>query len=85
MSNLDVNEVVNNKWCLASHHMTPAIDRFYDAQPYSGMISIIISNGKMLKITHIETIKLKTDYRLLVLKNVLCVADIKKNLISIQS
>lgn len=87
MSNLSIDDVVNDNWCLNSgafHHMTPTLDQFYDTQPYIGITSIIIGDGKTLKITHIGTIKLKTPSCLIDLKNVLFVPLIKKNLISIQ-
>lgn len=64
MSNLSMDDVI--------HHMTLALDHFYDAQLYTGMTSIIIGNGKTLEITHIGIIRLKTPSGLLDLKNVLC-------------
>lgn len=67
-----MEDFVDENWCLdsrASHHMTLAFDQFYDAQPYSSMNSIIIGDGKVLKITHIGKIRLKTPFGMLDLEN----------------
>lgn len=53
MSKLAMDEMVDDNWYLdfgASHHMTPGIDQFYDAQLYLGMTTITIGNGKTLKL-----------------------------------
>lgn len=44
----------------------------------------MIGDGKTLSITHVGTIKLKTKFGLYILKNVLCVPLLKKNLKLIQ-
>lgn len=68
-----MEDVVDDNWCFgfgASHHMTPALDQFYDAQPSSSMISII----KVLEITHLGKIRLKTPFGMLDLESALCVS-----------
>lgn len=72
MSNVALDEIVDHTWCLnngASHHMSPSIEQFYDAKPYTGMTSIIIGDGKTLHISHIGTIKLNTEFGLIILQN----------------
>lgn len=66
MSNTTLEDTINDNWCLdssVSHHKTPDIENFYDAQSYQGMTSIIIGDGKTLTVSHIG---------MLILKNTLC-------------
>lgn len=55
----------DDNWILdsgASSHMTPKVVNLSNPQEYSGMGSITIGNGLDLKITHIGTIMIKTNY-----------------------
>lgn len=45
-----LNEIVDDTWFLdsgASHHMSPSIKQFYDAQLYTGMTFIKIEMVKL--------------------------------------
>lgn len=65
--------------------MSPDLDKFSDAQDYTGKSSIIIGNGLGLPISHIGTVEFKTPTSIIPLKNTLCVPKLKQNLLSLQS
>lgn len=65
--------------------MTPTAKSMNDVSPYEGHISIMIENGKILNVTHAGNISLKLPNDWIhELKNVLCVPELRKNLISIR-
>lgn len=49
--------------------MTLSFENFHEPQPYQGIESIYIEDGKRLVISHIGTIKLKTTFGSLILEN----------------
>ena len=51
--------------------------------PYTGSDEIMTGDGSGLSITHTGSSSLKTSYNTFQLNNVLCVPNMKKNLISI--
>ena len=50
---------------------------------YSGIEKVTVGNGNRLNISHVGNTCLSDGDKSLVLKNILCVPDIAKNLISV--
>ena len=74
------------KWILdssASHHITTDLGNLSLHYPYSGHDNVLIGNGNILSISHIDSLTLPTSSSSLTLNNVLCVPAMKKNLIFI--
>ena len=67
----------------ATHHLTSDLHNMSLTQPYYGDDSVLIGDGSGLAITHSGSITLPSATRNLSLNNVLCVPNIKKNLISV--
>ena len=67
----------------ATHHLTSDLHNMSLQQPYLGDDSVMIGDGSGLPITHTGSISLPSTARNLFLNNVLCVPNIKKNLISV--
>ena len=78
--------VVNDKaWFLDSgetHHVTADGDSLPTKTKYSGTAELAIGDGSTLPISHIDTVKIPAS-KPLILKNILLVPAITKNLISI--
>ena len=75
-----------NNWIFDSgttHHITSDLNNLALHQPYNGGEDIIIADGSSLPVTHSGSLSLPSLTRDLALKNVLCVPDIYKNLISV--
>ena len=67
----------------ATHHLTSDLNNLALHQPYQGGEDVTIADGSGLTITHSGLASLSTLTRPLQLKDVLCVPDIQKNLISV--
>ncbi|XP_010495807.1 PREDICTED: uncharacterized protein LOC104772950 [Camelina sativa] len=69
----------------STHHMTSDLSNLALHQPYNGSDGILIGDGTGLPITHTGslTLTLPSSSRNLTLNRVLCVPNIKKNLISV--
>jgi Reverse transcriptase (RNA-dependent DNA polymerase)/gag-polypeptide of LTR copia-type/GAG-pre-integrase domain len=67
----------------ATAHVTPDINCLISPQPYTGSDKVFIGNGSGLCISHTGTSSLITSDGSLHLKNVLCVPQLTKNLLSI--
>lgn len=73
-------------WLLASgatHHITSDLNNMALHQPYNGGDDVLIADGISLPISHSGLATLSTPTRNLALKNILCVPNIEKNLISV--
>ena len=76
----------NSTWLLdsgASHHVTADLNNLSLHAPYTGYDDVMIGDGTGLSITHTGSTSLLTNNSAFQLKDVLCVPDIKTNLISI--
>ena len=67
----------------ASHHITADLHNLSLHTPYTSSDDVMIGDGTGLRITHTGSSTLHSDSSFFNLKNILCVPDIKKNLISI--
>jgi hypothetical protein len=67
----------------ASHHVTADLNNLSLHAPYTGYDDVMIGDGTGLSITHTGSTSLLTNNSAFQLKDVLCVPDIKTNLISI--
>uniref|UniRef100_A0A1J3IZM7 Retrovirus-related Pol polyprotein from transposon TNT 1-94 n=1 Tax=Noccaea caerulescens TaxID=107243 RepID=A0A1J3IZM7_NOCCA len=67
----------------ATHHLTSDLQNLSFHHPYTGGEDVTIVDGSSLKITHTGSTLLPTSSRPLNLKDVLCVHDVRKNLISV--
>lgn len=70
---------------LDSRALSPDLENFSDVQDYTSNNSIVVGNKLGLLISLIGTMLLKTQYESIPLKNTLCVSQLKKKLLSIQS
>ena len=76
----------SNAWLMdsgATHHLTSDLHNMSIQHPYTGDDSVLIGDGSRLSITHTGSISMPSNTRNLLLNNVLCVPNIKKNLISV--
>jgi hypothetical protein len=70
----------------ATHHLTSDLANLnVHAEDYTGTDQIRVGNGKGLPVAHIGTTSLSTPHSSLLLKDVLHVPQITKNLISVQN
>ncbi|XP_010431011.1 PREDICTED: uncharacterized protein LOC104715290 [Camelina sativa] len=79
------NYATNNPWLLdsaATHHISSDLANLSLHQPYIGGEEVNVGDGKGLPITHTGSTHLPSPFGPLSIKDVLCVPDIKKNLIS---
>lgn len=67
----------------ASHHVTTDLNNLSFHAPYDGTEELVIGDGSGLQITHIGCLLLHTTHTSIILKNVLCVPSLSKNIISI--
>ncbi|KAJ9542286.1 LOW QUALITY PROTEIN: hypothetical protein OSB04_028792 [Centaurea solstitialis] len=67
----------------ASHHVTTDLINLSFHAPYDGTEELVIGDGSCLPITHIGSLLLHTPHTSIILKNVLCVPSLAKNIISI--
>ncbi|KAL4319539.1 hypothetical protein GQ457_18G013270 [Hibiscus cannabinus] len=67
----------------ATHHITSDRANLQTDESYACMNSLLMGNGDKVKITHIGNSSLVSEDRSLMLHNLLCVPDIKKNLLSV--
>jgi hypothetical protein len=67
----------------ASHHVTADRSSLHTLSEYGGPDEIILGDGKALPISHTGTTNIHTPLRPLSLTNVLCVPQIRNNLISV--
>ena len=67
----------------ASHHVTTDLNNLTLHAPYDGPDDIVISDGTGLHITHSGLTSLSTPSHSFTLQTVLCVPNMKRNLISI--
>lgn len=67
----------------ASHHITRVLNNLALHSPYTGGENVVIGNGAGLPITHTGSTSFPSDSRSLNLTNILCVPDMKNNLISV--
>lgn len=84
-SNYDAD--YSDEWVLnsrATHHMMGNMSSYSDFSPYEGKDVIFIGDGTPLKLTHIGKIMIETECGIVRLNEVLCVFEIKKNLLSIR-
>ncbi|KAG7587359.1 GAG-pre-integrase domain [Arabidopsis thaliana x Arabidopsis arenosa] len=75
-----------NPWILdsgATHHMTSDLHNLSLHHPYAGEDAVLIGDGSGLPITHTGSTILPSNSRNLSLNSVLCVPNIRKNLISV--
>ena len=75
-----------HEWLLntgASHHVTADLNNLSIHSPYGGSDDIMIGDGKGLKITHTGSTHLPCNSFSFLLSNVLCVPNMKQNLISV--
>ena len=76
----------NTSWLLdsgASHHVTTDLNNLSLHAPYNGVDNIMIGDGKGLPITHTGSTTISTSTISFNLNDVLCVPEIKRNLLSI--
>ncbi|KAJ9556979.1 hypothetical protein OSB04_011593 [Centaurea solstitialis] len=76
----------NQSWLFdsgASHHITNDLNALSLHAPDDGTDELIIGDGSSLTITHVGSLILRFSNTSLILKNVLCVPSISKNIISI--
>ena len=76
----------NSIWLLNSgafHHVTADLNNLSLHAPYTGSDDVMIGDGTGLSITHTGSTSLLTNNSAFQLNDVLCVPDIKTNLISI--
>ncbi|PON95822.1 hypothetical protein TorRG33x02_083450 [Trema orientale] len=76
----------NSNWLLdsgASHHVTVDLNNFSFHSYYEGSEDIIIGDGTKLNITHTGSMNLPSIAGSFLLSNILCVPNMKKNLISV--
>lgn len=66
----------------ATNHMTADAQSLGSRTEYLGNDHIVVGNGSQLPITHTGTTTIHTPFSSIPLRNVLCVPDIKKNLLS---
>ena len=67
----------------ASHHVTSDLNNLNLHAPYDGPNDVVIGDGTGLHITHSDSTSLPIPSRSFALQNVLCVPNMKQNLISI--
>ena len=67
----------------ASHHITTDLQNLAHHLPYTGTNDVMIGDGKSLRITHLGSSELQSSTHPFKLTNILCVPDIKRNLLSI--
>ena len=67
----------------ASDHITSNLNNLSLHTPYTSSDDVMIGDGSSLRITHTGSTTLQTFSNFFNLKNILCVPEIKKNLISI--
>ncbi|KAI3503105.1 hypothetical protein L1887_31541 [Cichorium endivia] len=67
----------------ASHHITNDLSASSLHAPYDGTDELVIGDGSSLTITHVGSLLLQFSTATFVLKNVLCVPSISRNIISI--
>ena len=65
----------------ASHHVTSDLNNLSLHSPYDGSDDIMIGDGSGLSITHSGSLHLPTRHSSFLLSNVLCVPNMKQNLI----
>jgi len=84
-ANLAVTNPPNRSpWLLdsgASHHITLDLQNLAHHLPYVGTDDVMIRDGKGLHITHLGSTKLHSSTHSFNLHNILCVPDIKHNLL----
>lgn len=68
----------------ASHHITSDLSNLSLHSPYNCGESVMIENGTEISITHISSAILPLLSRNLSLNNILCVLDMRNNLISVK-
>ncbi|KAL4296896.1 hypothetical protein GQ457_12G032020 [Hibiscus cannabinus] len=67
----------------ATHHITNDRSNLHYDAAYTGMDSLLMGNGSGVHISHVGVGVVSSGDRLLSLHNLLCVPDIKKNLLSV--
>ena len=67
----------------ASHHVTSDLNNLSLHSPYTGSDDIMIGDGSGLNITHSGSLHLPNKNSSFLLSNVLCVPNMKQNLISV--
>ncbi|KAJ0962959.1 hypothetical protein J5N97_028081 [Dioscorea zingiberensis] len=67
----------------ATDHITSDLDRLTTRERYTGFDQVQVASGSGLSITHVGHYKIHTPTQSLLLKNVLCVPHITKNLLSV--
>ena len=67
----------------ASHHVTANLNNLNLHAPYNGLDDVVIGDGTRLHITHSGSTSLSIPSHSFTLQNVLCVPNMKQNLISI--
>ena len=80
------NVATASPWILdsgATHHITSDLANLSLHQPYNGGEEVVIGDGSALPITNTGSTFLLSVSKPLSLKNVLCVPDIHKNLVSV--
>ncbi|KAL4272896.1 hypothetical protein GQ457_13G028570 [Hibiscus cannabinus] len=77
---------MNDKWYPdsgASHHVASTQKSVQQYRPYSGTGKVYLGDGSMLPITHVGNTVVSTSERSLVIRNMLCVPQITRNLMSV--
>ncbi|KAG7559542.1 GAG-pre-integrase domain [Arabidopsis thaliana x Arabidopsis arenosa] len=75
-----------NNWLLdsgATHHLTSDLNNLSLHQQYNGGDDVMIADGSSMTISHTGSTLLPNQTRSLLLDKILCVPDIRKNLISV--
>jgi hypothetical protein len=67
----------------ATTHVTLDVNYLSAHQTYTGSVKVFIDNGSGLYISHIDILSISTSSGSLLLKNVLCVPYLTKNLLSV--
>ncbi|KAL4038453.1 hypothetical protein IC575_002074 [Cucumis melo] len=78
--------VVDPNWYIdsgATNHVTRECSNMTNPTEYSGIEKVTVGNGNRLNISYVGNTCLTDGDKSLVLKNILCVPDIAKNLISV--
>ncbi|KAK9074377.1 hypothetical protein SSX86_006975 [Deinandra increscens subsp. villosa] len=86
VANVATSQPTNNMWMMdsgASHHLATNTGSLASVSEYGGPDEILLGDGTGLKITHFGSTQFSNPVKPLSLPNVLCVPNLRSNLISV--